>query len=92
MLSGPVELALQAREYMDDSVGELPKKAERSDGQCVGARFIAPAGPGGDYAAQFTNRVMDGGNGYLHRVFPVIEQSNRHWRHTFISCRKITRK
>ncbi len=40
-----------------NSVGELPKKAERSDGQCVGARFIAPAGPGGANAAQFANRV-----------------------------------
>jgi SAM-dependent methyltransferase len=40
-----------------DSVGELPKKAERSDGQCVGARFIAPAGPGGANVTQFANRV-----------------------------------
>jgi hypothetical protein len=43
-----------------DFVGELPKKAERSDGQCVGARFIAPAGPGGANAAQFANRICQG--------------------------------
>jgi hypothetical protein len=45
---------------MVDSVGELPKKAERSDGQGVGARFIAPAGPGGANVTQFANRVMVG--------------------------------
>jgi hypothetical protein len=41
-----------------DPVGELPKKAERSDGQFVGARFIAPAGPGGANVTQFANRVQ----------------------------------
>jgi hypothetical protein len=43
---------------LKDPGGELPRKAERSDGQCVGARFIAPAGQGGATVTQFANRIL----------------------------------
>ncbi len=36
-------LTIMSRSIVD-TVGELPEKAERNDGQCVEARFIAPRG------------------------------------------------
>ena len=40
-----------------DTVGDLPKKDERSDVDIVGARFIAPMGSGGADSTQFANNI-----------------------------------
>ena len=43
-----------------DIVRELPTNDERSDVECVGARFIAPAGWGGANAAEFATDILKG--------------------------------
>ncbi len=64
---------LQAsRKPQSDTGGEVPKNDERGDVECVGARFIAPAGWGWANALHLATSIQSGQEPVIGQTTPVL--------------------